>query len=165
MKKLGIEALYRRPRTPKPAPGHKVYPYLLRNMDITRPNQVWAMDITYVPMAHGFVYLAAVVDWFSRRSSPGGCRLDTEIRAERDRWRRRSPGAYASVTEARASTGRYCLLQWPKAAFIAWRANARPGIPHPAAADSGRSITARASTQRQPGSCSDRPSHLYDRLA
>jgi putative transposase len=67
MKKIGIEALYRRPRTSKPAPGHKVYPYLLRKMDITRPNQVWAMDITYLPMARGFVYLAAVVDWFSRR--------------------------------------------------------------------------------------------------
>jgi len=67
MKKMGIEALYRRPRTTKPAPGHKVYPYLLRNMDITRPNQVWAMDITYVPMARGFVYLAAVIDWYSRR--------------------------------------------------------------------------------------------------
>jgi putative transposase len=67
MKRMGIEALYRRPRTTKPAPGHKVYPYLLRNMEITRPNQVWAMDITYVPMARGFVYLAAVIDWCSRR--------------------------------------------------------------------------------------------------
>jgi putative transposase len=67
MKKMGIEALYRRPRTTKPAPGHKVYPYLLRNLAVTRPNQVWAMDITYVPMARGFVYLAAVIDWHSRR--------------------------------------------------------------------------------------------------
>jgi putative transposase len=67
MKKMGIEALYRRPKTSKPAPGHKVYPYLLRNMAVTRPNQVWAMDITYVPMARGFVYLAAVIDWYSRR--------------------------------------------------------------------------------------------------
>src|SRR5918996_561659 len=67
MKKMGIEALYRRPKTSKPAPGHKVYPYLLRNMAVTRPNQVWAMDITYVPMARGFVYLAAIVDWFSRK--------------------------------------------------------------------------------------------------
>ncbi len=67
MKKMAIEALYRRPNTSKPAPGHKVYPYLLRNLAVTRPNQVWAMDITYVPMARGFVYLAAVVDWFSRR--------------------------------------------------------------------------------------------------
>jgi putative transposase len=67
MKQMGIEALYRRPRTTKPEPGHKVYPYLLRGMEVTRPNQVWAMDITYIPMAKGFVYLAAVLDWFSRR--------------------------------------------------------------------------------------------------
>ena len=67
MKRMGIEALYRRPNTSKPNPGHKIYPYLLRSVAVERPNQVWAMDITYVPMAHGFVYLAAVVDWFSRR--------------------------------------------------------------------------------------------------
>ena len=67
MKRMAIEAIYRRPNTSKPAPGHKVYPYLLRKLPVTRPNQVWAMDITYVPMARGFVYLAAVVDWFSRR--------------------------------------------------------------------------------------------------
>ena len=67
MKRMGIEALYRRPRTTKPEPGHKIYPYLLRGMAITRPNQVWAMDITYIPMARGFVYLAVVIDWCSRR--------------------------------------------------------------------------------------------------
>ena len=67
MQRMGIEALYRKPNTSKPAPGHKIYPYLLRNLPVTRPNQVWAMDITYIPMARGFVYLAAVVDWFSRR--------------------------------------------------------------------------------------------------
>jgi putative transposase len=67
MKRMGIEALYRRPRTTKPEPGHKIYPYLLRGMAITRPNQVWAMDITYIPMARGFVYLAVVLDWFTRR--------------------------------------------------------------------------------------------------
>jgi putative transposase len=67
MKRMGIEAIYRRPNTSKPAPGHRVYPYLLRGLAVTRPNQVWAMDITYIPMARGFVYLAAVVDWFSRR--------------------------------------------------------------------------------------------------
>ena len=67
MKRMGIEALYRKPTTSKPAPGHQIYPYLLRKLAITRPNQVWAMDITYIPMARGFVYLAAVVDWFSRR--------------------------------------------------------------------------------------------------
>jgi putative transposase len=67
MRRMGIEALYRRPRTTKPEPGHKIYPYLLRGMEITRSNQVWAMDITYIPMARGFVYLAVVLDWFSRR--------------------------------------------------------------------------------------------------
>ena len=67
MRKMGIEALYRRPRTTRPEPGHKIYPYLLRGMEIVRPNQVWAMDITYIPMAKGFVYLAVVLDWFSRR--------------------------------------------------------------------------------------------------
>jgi len=67
MRRMGIEAVYRRPNTSKPNPGHKIYPYLLRGMVIDRPNQVWAMDLTYIPMARGFVYLAAVVDWFSRR--------------------------------------------------------------------------------------------------
>jgi len=67
MKRMGIEALYRRPNTSKPALGHKIYPYLLRGLKVERPNQVWATDITYIPMARGFVYLVAVVDWFSRR--------------------------------------------------------------------------------------------------
>jgi len=67
MRRMGIEALYRRPRTTKPEPGHKIHPYLLRGLEITRPNQVWAMDITYIPMAHGFVYLAVVLDWATRR--------------------------------------------------------------------------------------------------
>jgi len=67
MKRMGIEALYRRPRTTKPEPGNKTYPYLLRGVAVTRPNQVWAMDITYIPMARGFVYLAVVLDLFSRR--------------------------------------------------------------------------------------------------
>ncbi|WP_371824194.1 IS3 family transposase [Methylosinus sp. KRF6] len=67
MKRMGIEAIYRRPNTSKPAPGHKIYPYLLRDVKIERPNQVWATDISYIPMRRGFVYLAAVVDVFSRR--------------------------------------------------------------------------------------------------
>ena len=67
MKKMGIEALYRKPNTSKKHPGHKIYPYLLRHLEVDRPNQVWAMDITYIPMARGFVYLAAVVDWYSRK--------------------------------------------------------------------------------------------------
>jgi putative transposase len=67
MKKMGIEAVYRKRNTSKPAPGHRIYPYLLRDAAVTRPNQAWAMDISYIPMARGFVYLAAVVDWFSRK--------------------------------------------------------------------------------------------------
>jgi putative transposase len=67
MRRMAIEAVYRRPHTSKPADGHKVFPYLLRGMAIERPNQAWAIDITYIPMARGFVYLAAVMDWFSRR--------------------------------------------------------------------------------------------------
>ncbi len=67
MHRMGIEALYRKPRTSRRHPGHRVYPYLLRGLSVTRPNQVWAMDITYIPMARGFVYLAAVVDWHTRR--------------------------------------------------------------------------------------------------
>lgn len=67
MKKMAIEALYRRPNTSKPAPGHKIYPYLLRKLPIVRSNQVWATDISYIPMAKGFVYLVAIVDWFSRK--------------------------------------------------------------------------------------------------
>jgi putative transposase len=67
MQRMGIEAIYRRPRTTKPERGHKIYPYLLRGLAITRPNQVWAMDITYIPMTRGFVYLAVVLDWATRR--------------------------------------------------------------------------------------------------
>jgi len=67
MKRMDITAIYRRPNTSKPAPGHKIYPYLLRNLAVARPDQVWAMDISYIPMARGFVYLAAVIDWFTRR--------------------------------------------------------------------------------------------------
>ena len=67
MKKMGICALYRKPNTSKPEPGHKIYPYLLRQVKVERPNQAWAMDISYIPMARGFVYLAAVIDWFTRR--------------------------------------------------------------------------------------------------
>ena len=66
MRKMGIAALGPKPRTTKPAPGHKIFPYLLRHMVIDRPNQVWAADITYVPIGHGFLYLVAIIDWASR---------------------------------------------------------------------------------------------------
>jgi len=67
MKKMGIAALYKKPRLSKPHPDHKVYPYLLRGMEITRANHVWAADITYLPMARGFCYLVAIMDWASRK--------------------------------------------------------------------------------------------------
>jgi putative transposase len=66
MQIMGLKAIYRRPRTSKPAPGSKIYPYLLNGLKITRPNQVWAVDITYVPMARGFLYLVVIMDWYSR---------------------------------------------------------------------------------------------------
>jgi len=66
MRLMGLEALVPRPGTSKAAPGNKIYPYLLRGLEITQPNHVWASDITYIPMAHGFLYLVAVIDWASR---------------------------------------------------------------------------------------------------
>jgi len=66
MMMMGLKAIYRRPRTSQPLPGHKIYPYLLSGMEITRPNQAWAADITYIPMVHGFLYLVAIIDWYSR---------------------------------------------------------------------------------------------------
>ena len=67
MKKMGIEAIYRKPNTSKRHPGHKIYPYLLRGLNISRPNHVWALDITYLPMRRGFLFLVAVMDWHSRK--------------------------------------------------------------------------------------------------
>lgn len=66
MRRMGIEAVGPKRRTTKPSPGHKIYPYLLRNVEILRPDQVWSTDITYIPLRHGFLYLVAVMDWFSR---------------------------------------------------------------------------------------------------
>jgi putative transposase len=92
MRRMGIEALYQRPRTTQPHPGHRVFPYLLRNRDITVPNHVWAMDITYIPMRRGFLYLAVVLDWATRRvlawrlsnTLTAGCCLDALEAAVRD---------------------------------------------------------------------------------
>ena len=79
MKRMGIEAIYRRPNTSKPQLGHKIYPYLLRKLAIYRPNQVWATDITYVPMKRGFVYLIAIIDWFTRRVSAWRLSITLEV--------------------------------------------------------------------------------------
>ncbi len=104
MKKMGIEAIYRRPNTSKPAPGHKIYPYLLRKLAVTRANQVWAMDLTYVPMARGFVYLCAVVgsaEGFCR----GGCRSrwkqPSASKQSRKRWPVTANPTYSIPTKAR----------------------------------------------------------------
>jgi len=67
MRKMGLEAVYRRPNTSRPRPEHKIFPYLLRDMAITRANQVWCADVTYIPMRRGFLYLVAIMDWHSRK--------------------------------------------------------------------------------------------------
>lgn len=67
MRRMGLEAIYQKPNTSKPHPGHKVYPYLLVGVEIVRPNQLWCADITYIPMRMGFLYLVAVMDWYSRK--------------------------------------------------------------------------------------------------
>ena len=67
MRLMGLEAIYPKPKTSKPHPAHKIYPYLLRGLKINRPNQVWAADITYIPLKRGFMYLVAVMDWYSRK--------------------------------------------------------------------------------------------------
>jgi putative transposase len=92
MRKMGLQALYPRPGTSIPDRQHKKYPYLLRGLDIDRPNQVWAADITYVPLPHGFMYLVAIMDWFSRfvlawqlsNTLDGGFCLEALRRALRD---------------------------------------------------------------------------------
>jgi putative transposase len=66
MRQMGLEAIYRKPRLSVPGPGHRIYPYRLRGLKIDRPNQVWSSDITYIRLRQGFIYLAAVMDWFSR---------------------------------------------------------------------------------------------------
>src|SRR5215212_8112395 len=145
MKRMGIEAIYRRPDTSKPAPGHKIYPYLLRDLPVTGPDQVWAMDITYVPMARGFVYLAAAIDWSSRRVL--AWRLSITIA-------QRSPGGMsAEPTGRRRSASRRWKRPWPATAgrrsSTPIRAASSPARPSPACWPRTRSPS--AWTARVPG--------------
>jgi transposase InsO family protein len=127
MQRMGIEALYRRPRTSKPEPGHKIYPYLLRGLAITRPNQVWAMDITYIPMARGFVYLAVVLDWFSRRGLAWRLSITMEaafcVETLEDALARYGKRRSSTPTRARSSPARPLPARSPATALqSAWTA-------------------------------------------
>jgi putative transposase len=96
MRIMGLEAIYPKPKTSRPHPGHKVYPYLLRGVTIDRPNQVWAADITYIPMSRGFMYLVAVMDWHSRKILSWRLSNTQTIEVSRHKdqhgWPRPSPG-------------------------------------------------------------------------
>ena len=91
LRAIGLRATYWRPSTSRRSPEHPVYPYLLRNVRITRPNEVWTADITYLPMARGFLYLVVVMDWHSRYVVPGGCPIPWKPAFEPRRWRRPWP--------------------------------------------------------------------------
>jgi hypothetical protein len=108
MRRMGIAALGPKPRTTKPASGHKIFPYLLRNMAIDRPNQVWAADITYVPIGRGFLYLVAVIDWASRQCWLGVCQTRWMCRSacRRSRRRWRASAGRRSSTPTRAASSR-----------------------------------------------------------
>jgi putative transposase len=131
MRRMGIEALYRRPRTTKPEPGHKIHPYLLRGMAITRPNQVWAMDITYIPMERGFVYLAVVLDWATRRVLSWRLSITMEaafcVETLEDALARHGKPGISTPTKARSSLVRPSLAFSPTTASpSAWMAK-EPG--------------------------------------
>jgi len=115
MRTMGLQAIYRRPRTSQPGPGHKVYPYLLGAMEITMPNQVWAADITYIPMARGFLYLVAIMDWYSRYVV--AWRLSNTLDADFcvETWRRRwarDRRKSSTLTKAVSSPVRPSLNFW-----------------------------------------------------
>jgi putative transposase len=103
MRLMGLEALYPKPTTTKPAKGHKIYPYRLKGLTIDRPNQVWAADLCYIPMAKGFMYLVAIMDWHSRKVL--SLRSSTPIRG-RNSPPRRSPARSSSTISPSAWTAR-----------------------------------------------------------
>ena len=107
MRVMGIEALVPRPGTSKAAPGHRIYPYLLRGVSITEPNHVWASDITYIPMALGFLYLVAIIDWPAGRFWRGACRTRWirafASRRSTKRWRGTARRKYSTPIRALSS--------------------------------------------------------------
>ena len=157
MKKMGVEAIYRRPNTSKPAPGHKIYPYLLRNLAVTRPNQVWAADITYVPMARGFVYLVAIVDWFSRCVL--AWRLSITLSAdfcvealEEALARHGEPEIFNTDQGSQLSSTDFTTVRRPPKSRSAWTARA-PGATTSSSSGSGeRSNTKRSTSEPTPAS-------------
>ena len=127
MRVMGLEAIYQKPNTSKGHPEHKVYPYLLRGLAIDRPYQVWCADITYIPMAKGFVYLVAVMDWFSRRVLAWrlSIGMDTAfcVEAAREAMDRHGPPDIFNTDRARSSPVRTLSASWRRAAFAsAWTA-------------------------------------------
>ena len=115
MRLMGLQAIYRAPRTSDPHPEHRVWPYLLRGLAIERPNHVWGADITYIPVQRGFLYLVAVMDWRAGTSWPGGCRT---------RW-------------TRASARTLSTRPWPgmarRRSSTPTRAASSPALPSPGA--------------------------------
>ena len=160
MKRMRIEALYRKPTTSKPTPGHKIYPYLLRGRTIDRPNQVWCMDITYVPMARGFVYLTAVVDWFSRRVLSWRVSITLEGPFASRLWKKRSHVMESPTSSTRtrahnlpATTSRACSTR--PGSPSAWMAKAPGATTSSSSGCGGRSNTRRSTSG--PTSVSARP--------
>src|SRR5450432_3387209 len=149
MKRMGMEAIYRRPNTSKPAPGNKIYPYLLRGLKVDRPNQVWAMDITYIPMARGFIYLAAVVDWFSRRVLSIACRSrwkrTSASRRWRKLWRNTADRRFSTPIRAASSPARFSpTFCSPTKSRSAWMARAHGATMSSSSASGNRSNTKRS---------------------
>ena len=100
MRLMGLEAIYQAPRTSAPHPEHRIYPYLLRNLTITRADHVWCADITYIPVRRGFLYLVAIMDWATRQSWRGGCRTPSMRGSASRRWTRLWP----NTADPRSST-------------------------------------------------------------
>jgi putative transposase len=145
-----------RPNTSKPAPGHKIYPYLLRKLPITRPNQVWAMDITYIPMARGFVYLAAVLDWFTRRVLAWRVSITLEaefcMEAVEEAWRNGKPEIFNSDQGGQFTSIDFIKVLPPARSRSAWMARGPGATTSSSSACGGPSNTRRSTCGPMPAS-------------